>query len=116
MALCDILVCLDATAAGGARLGLALDLAQVHKAHVTAVYALPEHAGSTAPPAGVGLPEESASGGISISEVLLSRAADLSADMIVAGAYRHSHLRERLLGGVSRALLDRMTVPVPMSH
>jgi len=56
MALCDILVCLDATAVGGARLGLALDLAQLHKAHLTAVYALPEPAGSTAPPAGVGLP------------------------------------------------------------
>ena len=61
-------------------------------------------------------PEESASGGISISEVLLSRAADLGADMIVAGAYHHSPLRESLLGGVRRDLLDHMTVPVLMSH
>ena len=61
-------------------------------------------------------PEESPRGGISISDVLLSRAADLGADMIVAGAYHHSQLRERLLGGVSRDLLDHMTVPVLMSH
>jgi nucleotide-binding universal stress UspA family protein len=36
--------------------------------------------------------------------------------MIVAGVYHHSRLRERLLGGVSRDLLDHMTVPVLMSH
>jgi nucleotide-binding universal stress UspA family protein len=61
-------------------------------------------------------PEESARGGISISDVLLSRAADLGADMIVAGAYHHSQLRESLLGGVSRSLLDQLTVPELMSH
>jgi len=300
MALCDILVCLDATAAGGGRLELALNLAQADKAHLTAVYALPVPRGSVAPPAGVGLPptvlgpvspegaramdglpisaaapvaqavreaeradiveerfreelplrrldgewhmldhtdlaeltrlakatdlvvlgqypgddpdgvnwlrpddvmidagrpvlvvpyagtfervgrrvlvawdgtreanralhdalpliggaeavtvmhvgarqadldrdrpwlerivrhlgrhgikaqpEERARGGIAISDRLLSRAADLGADMIVAGAYHHSHLRESLLGGVSRELLDHMTVPVLMSH
>jgi nucleotide-binding universal stress UspA family protein len=38
---------------------------------------------------------------------LLSRAADLGADMIVAGAYHRSRLRERLLGGVSRDLLEQ---------
>ena len=43
-------------------------------------------------------------------------AANLGADMIVAGAYHHSQLRESLLGGVSRDLLDHMTVPVLMSH
>ena len=61
-------------------------------------------------------PEETARGGAPISDVLLSRAADLGADMIVAGAYHHSQLRESLLGGVSRGLLDHMTVPVLMSH
>jgi nucleotide-binding universal stress UspA family protein len=61
-------------------------------------------------------PEESPRGDIPISDVLLSRAADLGADMIVAGAYHHSQLRETLLGGVSRDLLDHMTVPVLMSH
>jgi nucleotide-binding universal stress UspA family protein len=61
-------------------------------------------------------PNETPRGGIPISDVLLSRAADLGADMIVAGAYHHSHLRESLLGGVSRDLLAHMTVPVLMSH
>ena len=60
--------------------------------------------------------EESPRAGIPIADLLLSRAADLGADMIVAGGYHHAHLRESLLGGVSRDLLDHMTVPVLMSH
>jgi nucleotide-binding universal stress UspA family protein len=47
---------------------------------------------------------------------LLSRAADLAADLIVTGCYHHSQLREILIGGVSRELLQPMTVPVLMSH
>jgi nucleotide-binding universal stress UspA family protein len=61
-------------------------------------------------------PEETLQGGIAISDILLSRAADLAADLIVAGAYHHSQLREALIGGVSRELLEHMTVPVLMSH
>ena len=61
-------------------------------------------------------PEESLHPAISVRDALLSRAADLGADMIVAGAYHHSRLRESLLGGVSRDLLDHMTMPVLMSH
>jgi nucleotide-binding universal stress UspA family protein len=60
--------------------------------------------------------EETVRGDLSISDLLLSRAADLGADMIVAGAYHHSQLREALIGGVSRDLLRHMTVPVLMSH
>ena len=60
--------------------------------------------------------EETIRGSLSISDLLLSRAADLGADMIVAGAYHHSPLREALIGGVSRDLLRHMTVPVLMSH
>jgi nucleotide-binding universal stress UspA family protein len=60
--------------------------------------------------------EDTPRGDIPISDVLLSRAADLGADMIIAGAYHHSPLREALLGGVSRELLRHMTVPVLMSH
>ena len=60
--------------------------------------------------------EESLHPAISVRDALLSRAADLGADMIVAGAYHHSRLRETLLGGVSRDLLDHMTIPVLMSH
>src|SRR6266542_3099486 len=50
-------------------------------------------------------PEEALQGDLPVSDVLLSRAADLDADMIVAGAYHHSQFREALLGGVSRELL-----------
>jgi nucleotide-binding universal stress UspA family protein len=60
--------------------------------------------------------EEDVQDGIKVCDVLLSRASDLDADLIVAGAYHHSRFRETLLGGVSRELLDHMTVPVLMSH
>ena len=50
------------------------------------------------------------------ANMLLSHAADSSADMIVAGGYGHSRLREALIGGVTRTLLGSMTVPVFMSH
>jgi len=53
---------------------------------------------------------------IEIAEAMLSRAADASADLIVMGAYGHSRLTERVLGGATRGLLASMTVPVLMSH
>ncbi len=61
-------------------------------------------------------PEETVRGGLAISDILLSRAADLAVDLIVMGGYHHSQLREALVGGVSRELLGHMTVPVLMSH
>lgn len=51
-----------------------------------------------------------------VGEMLLSRAADDSIDMIVMGAYGRSRFRELILGGVTRHLLGHMTVPVLMSH
>ncbi len=60
--------------------------------------------------------EQILQGDLPVSDVLLSRAADLDADLIVAGAYHHSQFREALLGGVSRELLEHMTAPVLMSH
>jgi len=53
---------------------------------------------------------------IEISDVILSRAADLSADLLVMGGYGHSRLREYTFGGVTRHILDHMTLPVLMSH
>jgi len=50
------------------------------------------------------------------AEALLSRAADLGADLIVMGAWGHSRLRELVTGGVTRHMLAHMTVPVLMSH
>ncbi len=51
-----------------------------------------------------------------IGEVLLTKTGDLGADLLVCGAYGHSRLREYLFGGVTRHLLDHMTVPVLMAH
>jgi nucleotide-binding universal stress UspA family protein len=53
---------------------------------------------------------------IGIAEAMLSRAADLDADLIVMGAYGHARWAERVLGGATRGLLASMTVPVLMSH
>jgi nucleotide-binding universal stress UspA family protein len=53
---------------------------------------------------------------ISASDVLLSYASDLSADLLVVGGYSHSPLRELILGGVTLELLRHMTLPVLMSH
>ena len=53
---------------------------------------------------------------IDVSSTILSYAADSSADMIVMGGYGHSRLREFVLGGATRGLLEAMTVPVLMSH
>jgi nucleotide-binding universal stress UspA family protein len=60
--------------------------------------------------------ERTVSGGIGLGDVLLSRAADLAADLLVIGAYGHSRVRELLLGGVTRSILNNMTLPVLMSH
>lgn len=53
---------------------------------------------------------------IDVGNLLLSRAADLSTDLIVMGAYSRARLAERVLGGVTRLMLQSMTVPVLMSH
>lgn len=54
--------------------------------------------------------------GVDIGNQILSRAADVNADLIVMGAYGHSRLRELALGGATRSVLDAMTVPVLMAH
>jgi nucleotide-binding universal stress UspA family protein len=53
---------------------------------------------------------------IEVGDVLLSYAADIGADLIVMGAYGHSRLREMVLGGATRHVLQHMTVPVLLSH
>jgi hypothetical protein len=51
-----------------------------------------------------------------VAESLLSHAADSGADLIVMGGYGHSRAWELVLGGVTRTVLQTMTVPVLMSH
>ena len=53
---------------------------------------------------------------VEIGDLVLSRAADKSVDLIVMGAYGHSRARELAFGGVSRQLFAQMTVPLLMSH
>ena len=51
-----------------------------------------------------------------VANTILSYAADSSADLIVMGGYGHSRLREFVLGGATRGILQTMTVPTLMSH
>ncbi|MBI5260597.1 MAG: universal stress protein [Bradyrhizobium sp.] len=51
-----------------------------------------------------------------IQPMILSLAADEGLDMLVMGGYGHSRLQESFLGGVTRAMLETMTVPTLMSH
>src|SRR5690606_14001873 len=60
--------------------------------------------------------ERSSGAEISVADILLNRAAEMQADMLVIGGYGHSRLREWALGGVTRRLLKEMTLPVLMSH
>ena len=52
----------------------------------------------------------------SVSDTILSHAADNGADLIVMGGYGHSRMRELVLGGATRGILASMTVPVLMTH
>jgi nucleotide-binding universal stress UspA family protein len=57
-----------------------------------------------------------ASGGTSIGQALLGQAREEAADLLVMGGYGHSRLREMMLGGTTRSILEHMTVPVLFSH
>lgn len=52
----------------------------------------------------------------SVADVIRSHAVGSGARLIVAGAYRHSRLRELLLGGVTQSLLKECRVPLLLSH
>ncbi len=60
--------------------------------------------------------EATVSAGIGAGNALLSRASDLGADLLVMGAYGHSRVRELLLGGATRTVLESMTLPILMAH
>ncbi|RZJ07052.1 MAG: universal stress protein, partial [Haliea sp.] len=51
-----------------------------------------------------------------VGELVLSRAFDLDADLLVMGCYGHSRAREFVLGGTSRTVFESMTLPVLMAH
>ena len=49
-------------------------------------------------------------------DALLSLAVQKEAGLIVMGGYGHTRMREWVLGGATRAVLERMDVPVLMAH
>lgn len=51
-----------------------------------------------------------------VGERLLALATEGKADLLVMGAYGRSRLRESLVGGVTRTVLQGMTLPVLMGH
>lgn len=51
-----------------------------------------------------------------IADRLMAEAHALGADVLVAGAFGHPRLWEKMLGGVTHDLIARMSLPVFMSH
>ncbi|MBW7946723.1 MAG: universal stress protein [Sphingomonadaceae bacterium] len=51
-----------------------------------------------------------------VFETLRRHAVDMAADMIVMGAYGHSRLRQRILGGVTRSMIENPPLPVLMAR
>jgi len=60
----------------------------------------------------VSLPREGASAGVAI----LRRAREAGADLVVAGGYGHSRMRQLVFGGVTRHLFEQADMPVLFSH
>jgi len=53
---------------------------------------------------------------LAVGEQLLNSSVDHDADLLVAGAFGHSRLREYALGGVTRHLMTHLTIPMLFSH
>ena len=68
------------------------------------------HHGVAAKPHYVRVPADKA------GEALLDKAHDARADLLVMGAYGHSRIRERVLGGATRHVMAHADIPVFMHH
>ena len=51
-----------------------------------------------------------------VGKGLLAAAAEFRADLLAMGAYSHSRLRQLILGGVTRHVLEKATLPVMMNR
>jgi len=51
-----------------------------------------------------------------VSDVLNRHVTDTGAEMVVMGAYGHSRFREAILGGATRYMLEKASVPIFMAH
>ena len=60
----------------------------------------------------VSLPREGATAGVAI----LRRAREVGAQLVVAGGYGHSRMRQLVFGGVTRHLFEQADMPVLFSH
>ena len=56
------------------------------------------------------------SNGSAIAGLILSQASEEGVDLIVMGGYGHSRLREMIVGGVTRHMIERMAVPILFAH
>ncbi|RUV74819.1 MAG: universal stress protein [Mesorhizobium sp.] len=54
--------------------------------------------------------------GKTVASVLGRHAVDTAAELVVMGAYGHSRFRERILGGVTRSILENPALPVLMAR
>lgn len=54
--------------------------------------------------------------GRSFADAIISRIANSTVDLLVAGLFHHSPIREHLTGGTSRDLLGMVSVPMLVSH
>lgn len=52
----------------------------------------------------------------SIGDALQAVALNMGGDLIVAGAFGHSRITERIFGGVTRDLLEKMKTPLLLAH
>ncbi|WP_029008131.1 universal stress protein [Azospirillum halopraeferens] len=51
-----------------------------------------------------------------VGQSLMVKATELGADLVVMGGYGHSRMREMILGGVTRYVLNHAGLPVLMAH
>ncbi|MCH7937805.1 MAG: universal stress protein [Proteobacteria bacterium] len=51
-----------------------------------------------------------------IGAPLLKECADAGVDLLVMGAYTHSRMRQLILGGVTRHVLEEAAIPLFMAH
>lgn len=65
---------------------------------------------------GVNVEIDSDTSKLDTGQTLIAASTDCGADLLVMGAYGHSRLREMLMGGASRTMLESMQVPVWMAH
>ena len=54
--------------------------------------------------------------GLKVSEILIREVARSDADLMVMGGYGHTRLREWVLGGATRDLLHRTSIPLLLAH